>query len=152
MAVLKEGAKAPDFKVADEKGKIHQLKDYKGKTVILYFYPRDLTPGCTTEACEFQENLATIKRKKTVVLGVSRDTPEKHQKFIDKYDLKFPLLADVDGKLCEAYGVWQKKKFMGKEFMGIVRTTFVIDPQGKISKVYEKVKVKNHVETVIAEL
>ena len=152
MAELKEGNKAPAFKVKDELGKIHQLKDYKGKTVILYFYPRDLTPGCTTEANDFQSLLKKIKQKKAVVLGVSRDTQEKHQKFIAKWDLKFSLLADVEGRLCNDYGVWQKKKFMGKEFMGIVRTTFVINPEGKIQKIYNKVRVKNHAETVVNEL
>lgn len=152
MAKLKEGDKAPNFKVEDENGDVHKLADYKGKKLVLYFYPRDLTPGCTTEAYDFQELLTKFKRKKTAVLGVSRDTKEKHCKFIEKLGLKFPLLSDEDGTLCNAYGVWQKKKFMGKEFMGIVRTTFIIDEKGKIQKIFDKVRVKDHAQTVLESL
>lgn len=152
MPKLKEGDKAPAFKCEDEKGKIHRLSDYKGKKVILYFYPKDLTPGCTTEAQDFQELLTKFKRKKSVVLGVSRDPKEKHLKFIEKLDLKFPLLSDEDGKLCKDYGVWRKKKFMGKEFMGIVRSTFIINEQGKITKIYDQVRVKDHAEDVLSEI
>ena len=152
MAKIKIGEKAPEFSVVDEKGKAHSLKDYKGKKIILYFYPRDLTPGCTTEAQEFQELLSKIKRKKAVILGVSRDDQKKHQKFIEKLGLKFPLLTDEDGSLCKSYGVWKKKKFMGKEFMGIVRTTYIINESGKVSHIWEKVRVKGHVEEVVKNL
>lgn len=150
--MLKEGQKAPAFKLKNQKGKDIQLKDLKGKTVILYFYPKDMTPGCTTEACDFNDNLARIKRKKTVVLGVSFDDETRHQKFIDKYDLKFDLLVDDKKEIAKKYGVYQLKKFMGKEFMGIVRSTFIIDPDGKIKKIFSPVKVKGHVDEVIENL
>lgn len=152
MAKLKEGDKAPSFSVLDDRGKKVALKDFKGKTVVLYFYPKDLTPGCTVEACDFQENLSTLKKKKAVVLGVSRDDQKKHQKFKEKHDLDFPLLVDEAGELCKSYGVWQKKKFMGREFMGIVRTTFIIGKDGKIKKIFPKVKVKGHVAEVLDSL
>lgn len=152
MKELKEGTKAPSFNCLADNGKKIALKDFKGKKVILYFYPRDLTPGCTNEAKDFQEYLTKIKRKGAVVIGASKDPVEKHLKFKEKYDLKFPLLSDEDGSLCKSFGVWQKKKFMGREFMGIVRTTFIIDEKGTISKVFNKVKVKDHVENVLAEL
>lgn len=147
--VLKAGLKAPQFTLVDDKGKKFALKDYLGKKIILYFYPKDLTPGCTTEACDFRDHLAKIKRKNTVVAGVSKDPQERHEKFRDKYDLNFPLLADTEGKVCEKYGVWQKKKLYGKEFMGIVRTTYVIDEKGKIQNIFEKVKVKGHVDQIL---
>ena len=149
---LKEGAKAPQFTLMDDKGKKFSLKDHLGKKVVLYFYPKDLTPGCTTEACDFRDNLARIKRKKALVVGVSKDPVERHEKFRDKYDLTFPLLADEAGKVCEKYGVWQEKKLYGKSFMGIVRTTYIIDEKGKIAHVFEKVKVKGHVDQVLESL
>jgi len=150
--MIREGQKAPEFKMVNQDGKAIQLKDYSGKKVVLYFYPKDLTPGCTSEACDFNENLARIKRKKTVVLGVSFDDEKKHQKFIDKHDLNFDLLVDDKKEVAKKYGVYQKKKFMGREFMGIVRSTFIIDEKGKIKKVFSPVSVKGHVQEVLAEL
>jgi len=150
--MLKTGDKAPLFSLVDDSGKKVSLKDFKGKTVVLYFYPKDLTPGCTVEACDFRDAQAQMKKKKAVVLGVSRDTVSLHGKFRDKHDLNFPLLADEDGKVCEAYGVWQEKSMYGKKYMGIARTTFVIGPTGKIEKVFEKVKVKGHVDEILESL
>jgi peroxiredoxin Q/BCP len=152
MSLPVEGKKAPAFKMKNQKGEWVQLKDFAGKKVVLYFYPKDMTPGCTTEACDFNDNLARLKRKKAVVLGVSFDDEKRHQKFIDKYDLGFDLLVDGDKKVCEKYGVYQMKKFMGKEFMGIVRSTFLIDEDGKIAKVWSPVKVKGHVDEVMESL
>ena len=149
---LEEGKKAPAFSIPDQTGKKVALKDFKGKTVILYFYPKDMTPGCTTESCDFRDLKSKISRKKAVVLGISKDSVERHQKFIDKYDLNFSLLSDENSDVCEKYGVWQEKNMYGKKFMGIVRTTFVIGPDGKIEKIYNKVKVKGHAEAVLAEL
>jgi len=150
--MIKEGQKAPDFKMKNQNGKVVQLKDYAGNKVVLYFYPKDMTPGCTIEACDFNENLAKIKKKKTVVLGVSFDDEQRHQKFIDKYDLKFDLLVDDSKSIAKKYGVFQKKKFMGREFMGIVRSTFIIDEKGKIQKIFSPVKVKGHVDEVLTAL
>ena len=150
--MLKEGSKAPAFSLPSTENKKIALKDFKGKKVVLYFYPKDMTPGCTQQACGFQEELTKIKRKKAVVLGVSADSLERHQKFAEKYGLKFPLLSDESKKVCEAYGVWQEKQLYGKKFMGIVRTTFIIDSDGKILKIFPKVKVKNHIEEVLEAL
>ena len=148
---IKEGNKASDFTALDQNGKKVKLSSFKGKkNVILYFYPKDMTPGCTTQACDFRDQQK--KFKNTVILGVSIDSQERHQKFIEKYDLPFKLLADTDKKVVEKYGVWQKKKLYGKTFMGIVRTTFLIDKNGTVSKIFPKVKVKNHIEEVLAEL
>jgi thioredoxin-dependent peroxiredoxin len=149
---VKEGQKAPAFKLKNQDGEAVSLKDYSGKKVVLFFYPKDMTPGCTIEACDFNENLSRIKRKKAVVLGVSFDDETRHQKFIDKHGLKYDLLVDDAKKIADKYGVYQKKKFMGKEFMGIVRSTFVIDEDGKIKKIFSPVKVKGHVDAVMAEL
>ena len=146
---LKEGAKAPDFSAVDQQGKKIKLSDFKGKkNVVLYFYPKDMTPGCTTEACDFRDSHKKLKG--TEVLGVSIDSPERHQKFIDKYELPFTLVSDVDQKVVNKYGVWQEKKLYGKTFMGIVRSTFIIDKQGIIRKIFPKVKVKGHVDEVLA--
>ena len=148
---IKEGNKAPDFTALDQNGEKVKLSSFKGKkNVILYFYPKDMTPGCTTQACDFRDQQKRFKA--TVILGVSIDSQERHQKFIEKYDLPFKLLADTDKKVIEKYGVWQKKKLYGKTFMGIVRTTFLIDKSGTVKKIFPKVKVKNHVEEVLAEL
>jgi len=148
---IKEGNKAPDFIALDQNGEKVKLSSFKGKkNVILYFYPKDMTPGCTTQACDFRDQQK--KFKNTVILGVSIDSQERHQKFIEKYDLPFKLLADTDKKVVEKYGVWQKKKLYGKTFMGIVRTTFLIDKGGTVRKIFSKVKVKNHIEEVLAEL
>lgn len=152
MAELKVGKVAPAFNLQATHGEKIALKDLKGKTVVLYFYPKDMTPGCTTQACDFRDNMAKLKRKKVTVLGVSLDSNERHNKFTDKYDLNFQLLTDVDHKVCEKYGVWQLKKFMGKEYMGIVRSTFIIGADGKIAKIYDKVKAKGHVDMVLEDL
>ncbi len=150
--MLKEGDKAPDFKMNNQNGEAVTLKDFAGKKVVLYFYPRDLTPGCTQEACDFNDNLLRIKKEKAVVLGVSADDEKKHQKFIEKHSLGFDLLVDGDKSVCKKFGVWQLKKFMGREFMGIVRSTFVIDEKGKITKIFSPVSVKGHVAEVLASL
>lgn len=150
--MLKEGQSAPDFKLKNQDGKVVQLKELAGKKVVLYFYPKDMTPGCTVEACDFNDNLSRINSKKAVVLGVSFDGEKDHQKFREKHGLGFDLLVDDDKSLAKKYDVYQKKKFMGKEFMGIVRSTFVIDEQGKIKKIFSPVKVEGHVNAVLQEL
>lgn len=151
MAVLKEGIKAPDFTAIDQDGVKVKLSSFKSKkNVVLYFYPKDMTPGCTTQACNFRDQYK--KFKDTVILGVSIDSSERHQKFIAKYDLPFTLIADIEKKVVQKYGVWQEKKLYGKTFMGIVRTTFIIDKAGTIQKIFSKVKVKNHIEEVLSEL
>lgn len=147
--MLKEGDKAPDFGVKDQDGRLHQLSDYKGKKIALYFYPKDLTPGCTTQSCNLRDNYTELKKAGFEVIGVSADTEKKHVQFIDKHQLPFTLLADTDKKLINAYGVWGPKKFMGKVFDGINRTTFIIDEQGFIKKVIDKVETKNHAEQII---
>jgi len=149
--MLKEGNKAPDFTAIDQNEKKVKLSSFKGKkNVILYFYPKDMTPGCTTEACDFKENFK--KFKDTVILGVSIDSPERHQKFIAKHDLPFDLISDTDQKLVNKYGVWQEKNLYGRKYMGIVRSTFIIDKKGVVRKIYPKVKVKTHVEEVLEVL
>ena len=151
MAVLKEGIKAPDFTAIDQDGVKVKLSSFKAKkNVVLYFYPKDMTPGCTTQACNFRDQHK--KFKDAVILGVSIDSIERHQKFIAKYDLPFTLIADIEKKVVQKYGVWQEKKLYGKTFMGIVRTTFIIDKAGTIQKIFSKVKVKNHIEEVLSEL
>ena len=148
---IKEGNKAPDFTALDQNGKKVKLSSFKGKkNIILYFYPKDMTPGCTTQACDFRDQQKNFKS--TVILGVSIDSQERHQKFIAKYDLPFTLLADVDKKVVQKYGVWQEKKLYGKTFMGIVRSTFIIDKTGTVRKIFVKVKVKNHMEEVLNAL
>ena len=149
MASLpQEGEKAPDFKALDQNGKSVKLSSFKGKkNIVLYFYPKDMTPGCTTEACDFRDNFK--KFKNTVILGVSTDSPERHIKFIEKYNLPFTLISDPEKKTIEKYGIWQEKKLYGKTFMGIIRSTFVIDKKGIIRKMFIKVKVKGHVEEVL---
>lgn len=147
--MLKEGEKAPDFGVKDQDGRLHQLSDYKGKKIALYFYPKDLTPGCTTQSCNLRDNYTDLKKAGIEVIGVSADTEKKHVQFIDKHQLPFTLLADTDKKLINAYGVWGPKKFMGKEFDGINRTTFIIDEQGFIKKIIDKVETKNHAEQIL---
>ena len=149
MTKIKTGAKAPDFKGVDQHGNEIKLSDYKGKKVILYFYPKDDTPGCTAQACNLRDNYSALQKKGYVVLGVSKDNEKAHQKFIKKYDLPFSLIADTDLKINEAYDVWHEKKFMGRTFMGTVRTTFVIDEKGKIESVIEKVDTANHAEQII---
>lgn len=144
--------KAPAFKLTDQQGIERTLKQYLGSWVILYFYPKDMTSGCTQEACDFRDNLNRLKSKGAVVLGISADSQKRHQKFVEKESLNFPLLADEDHKVCLAYGVWQRKKMMGHEFDGIVRTTLIINPKGEVTKRYDKVKVAGHVDEVLKDL
>ena len=141
--------KAPDFSLQDQAGETHRLSDYLGKWVVLYFYPKDMTPGCTVEACSFRDNEARLKSAGAVVLGVSADSVKRHEKFAKNESLNFPLLADTDYAVCKAYESYGKKKFMGREYLGILRNTYVIDPQGKIVQVYESVKPKMHVDEVL---
>ncbi len=148
---MEEGKKAPDFTALNQDGTKIKLSSFLGKkNVVLFFYPRDMTPGCTTEACDFRDNKASFKN--TVILGVSADIQEKHTKFIEKYSLSFDLISDPDRKVLGKYGVWQEKSLYGKKFMGIVRSTFIIDKKGVIQKIFTKVKVKGHVEKVLAAL
>jgi peroxiredoxin Q/BCP len=150
--LLKENEVAPEFALSDETGKIHRLSDYKGKNVLLYFYPKDDTPGCTTEACNFRDDYAEYEKAGVVILGISADTMSSHAKFKAKYHLPFSLLADVDHAICEKYGVWGRKKMMGREYDGIFRTSYLIDPTGKITKVYADVKPAGHSQEVLANL
>lgn len=151
MTNLKVDQKAPDFKLPDETGKIHQLKDYRGKWVLLYFYPKDNTPGCTLEALAFKDYAKDFQKQNIVILGVSVDHIESHQKFKEKYKLPFTLLSDTNKEVVKKYGVWGKKKFMGKEFEGTLRTSFLIDPEGKIRKIYENVQPKEHAKEVLED-
>ena len=141
---IAEKKPAPDFTLLDETDKKHQLSDYRGRPVVLYFYPRDDTPGCTTEACEFRDDYHVYDEARIIILGISTDSPESHAKFKAKYNLPFSLLADEDHKVCELYGVWGLKKNMGREYEGVFRTTFLIGPSGSILKVFENVKPKGH--------
>ncbi|MEO8514573.1 MAG: thioredoxin-dependent thiol peroxidase [Ignavibacteria bacterium] len=150
--MLKAGDKAPDFSLVADSGEKISLKDYKGKKVVLYFYPKDMTSGCTVEACDFRDNIKKIEKKNTVVIGVSPDGTKSHVKFKDKYDLPFTLLSDESKKMLEDYGVWQEKSMYGRKYMGVVRTTFIIDEKGKIEKIFEKVKVDGHVNEIIENL
>ncbi|MBP5993399.1 MAG: thioredoxin-dependent thiol peroxidase [Candidatus Moranbacteria bacterium] len=143
---------APDFSLPDQSGVVHTLSSYRGRPVVLYFYPKDDTPGCTLEACSFRDAYARFKRAGIVVLGVSADPVRKHARFAEKYALPFTLLADEEKSVVERYGVWAKKKFMGREYMGILRTTFLIDPKGKIAKIYENVKPEAHADAVLADV
>jgi peroxiredoxin Q/BCP len=152
MAELTVGAKAPAFSLTSGDGKKYSLKDFAGKKVVLYFYPKDDTSGCTAEACSFRDNLAAIKKKGAVVIGVSPDPEKSHQKFSAKYDLNFPLLSDESKAMLTKYGVWQEKSMYGRKYMGVVRTTFIIDEQGKISHIFPKVKVDGHTEEVLKAL
>lgn len=150
MAIPQEGKKAPDFKAVSHEGKEVSLKDFKGQDrIVLYFYPKDDTPGCTVEACAFRDNIKKIESKGAVVLGVSPDDTKAHNKFIDKFKLPFVLLSDIDKEICKAYGVWVKKSMYGREYMGVARTTFIIGKEGKIEKVYEKVKPEGHASEVL---
>ncbi|AZB41935.1 thioredoxin-dependent thiol peroxidase [Bacillus sp. FJAT-42376] len=147
---IEVGVQAPEFELIAAGGEKVKLSDYRGKYVVLYFYPKDMTPGCTTQACDFRDRHSEFSDVNAVILGVSPDPVDKHDKFRDKYDLPFHLLADEDHKVSEAYGVWKLKKNFGKEYMGIERSTFIIDPEGKIIKEWKKVKVKDHVEEALA--
>jgi len=150
--MLKEGDKAPNVTLQTDSGETFRLSDLKGKRVVLYFYPKADTPGCTTEACEFRDDIAAFHKKGAVVVGVSPDKPAAQAKFKQKYDLPFALLADQEKAAAQAYGVWKEKNMYGKKVMGIERTTFIIGPDGKIEKVYNKVKAAGHAEQVLGQL
>lgn len=147
--MLKVGDKAPDFKLKTDTGETVKLKDFKGKKVVLYFYPKDMTSGCTAEACDFRDNIKTFEKKNSVILGVSADNIDSHKKFKEKYDLPFTLLSDENKDVIKDYGVWKEKSMYGKKYMGIVRTTFVIDEKGKIEKIFNKVSVNGHIEELL---
>jgi len=149
---LKEGMKAPDFILPDSRGNEVTLSNFRKKNIILYFYPKDKTKGCTLEAINFRDNYEKIKETDTVILGVSKDSMKSHISFINKYNLPFILLSDEEGKVCELYGVWKTKKMYGREYMGIERTTFLIDKEGNIVKIFPKVKVEGHVEEIMEQL
>lgn len=144
--------KAPDFSLQDQHGVTHTLSQYLGKKVLIYFYPKDDTPGCTIEACSFRDNYEALKESGLVVLGVSKDDVTSHKKFAEKYELPFPLLSDVDAIVCQAYGVWGLKKFMGREYIGIERMSFLIDELGDVAKLYESVKPKEHVQEISKDI
>lgn len=149
MTLPAAGRKAPALSLPNQDGKVVDLADMKGKWVVVYFYPKDSTPGCTTEACDFRDNFARLGAKGAVVLGISKDSAASHGKFRSKQELPFDLLVDAEGAACEAFGVWQMKKFMGREGMGIVRSTFLIDPKGVVAKVWSPVKVAGHIQDVL---
>ncbi|MEK7656403.1 MAG: thioredoxin-dependent thiol peroxidase [Elusimicrobiota bacterium] len=146
------GDPAPDFSAVDETGKTHSLEAYRGKTVVLYFYPKDDTPGCTVEACDFRDNHKAFLKKGAAVLGVSPDDAASHLKFKEKFDLPFPLLADEDKTLCKAYGVWKEKSMYGRNYMGVERSTFVIGPDGKLAEAIRKVSPKGHAAALLTAL
>ncbi|UCH59349.1 MAG: thioredoxin-dependent thiol peroxidase [Anaerolineales bacterium] len=146
---ISAGIPAPDFSLEDETGTLRRLSEYRGRPVVLYFYPRDDTPGCTTEACNFRDDYSAYQEAGITILGVSPDTPKSHSKFKTKYQLPFALLADVDHKVCELYGVWGRKKFRGREYDGVFRTTFLISPEGNIQQVFENVKPAEHSAEVL---
>lgn len=146
--MIKVGKKAPDFTLLDQDGLEHKLSQYKGSKVLLYFYPKDDTPGCTTEACNFRDGYKEFKKMGLVILGVSKDVVKSHKKFAEKFKLPFPLLADTEHMVAEKYGVWKLKKFMGREYMGMERSSFLIDEDGNIAKVYETVKPADHAQEI----
>jgi len=153
VGMPKEGQKAPDFTAPNQAGKEVRLGSFKGKSgVILYFYPKDNTPGCTVEACGFRDGLTKIKKGGAVVLGVSPDSPKSHTGFAEKFKLPFELISDEDKKICKSYGVWVKKRLYGREYMGVARSTFVINKQGVITKIFEKVKPEGHTAEVLEAL
>ncbi len=147
--MIQEKMKAPDFNLLDEDGIPHTLSEYHGAPLILYFYPKDNTPGCTTEACSFRDDYSAYEKAKVTILGVSADSVKSHKKFKEKYQLPFTLLSDPEHTVCEAYGVWAEKQMMGKKYMGILRTTFVINKNGEIAKVFEGVKPSEHSKEVL---
>ncbi len=149
MKGLKEGMKAPEFCLPDANEKTHCLKDFSGKWIVLYFYPKDNTSGCTKEAVGFTESRKQFEELNAVIIGISPDSPKSHAKFIDKHNLSILLLSDPEHKVLKEYGVWQKKKMYGREYMGVVRSTFIITPDGKIAAIWRKVKVKGHIDEVL---
>lgn len=144
--------KAPSFELPDQEGKVHKLSDYLGKWVLVYFYPSDDTPGCTVEACSFRDNLNEFKKLDVQVLGISKNTAKSHTKFANKFSLNFPILSDESLETIKAFGSWGKKKFMGREFEGTLRNSYLIDPKGEILKIYEKVNPKKHVQEVLKDI
>jgi thioredoxin-dependent peroxiredoxin len=150
--MLSVGEKAPQLRLKDEQGRAVELADFRGRKVVLYFYPRDLTPGCTKEACAFQEDLAEFEKRNAAVLGVSTDDVRSHQRFREKYNLQFPLLTDADHKTAESYGVWQEKNMYGRKVWGIKRSTFIIDEQGRIRHIFNKVSPAEHSREVLDAL
>lgn len=150
--MLEVGTRAPDFELPDQNGNIHTLKQYRGKKVILYFYPKDDTPGCTKQACNFGELYPQFKEKDAVVIGVSKDSVASHKKFEEKYGLPFPLLADTERKVVQAYDVWKEKTVFGKTSLGIIRTTYLIDEQGMIEKAFSNVKAADNPAEMLAEI
>lgn len=149
MAEVEVGKPVPDFTLPASNGKEVSLSDYRGQKVVLYFYPKDMTPGCTTESCDFRDYNSEFEKRNTEVLGISADDLQSHEKFIQKHQLPFLLLSDEEHKVCEMFGVWKPKKMFGKEFLGIERSTFVIDEDGRLAKEWRKVKVNGHVEEVL---
>jgi peroxiredoxin Q/BCP len=150
--VVEEGQEAPDFELTSDAGERVRLSQFRGQPVVLYFYPKDDTPGCTAQACDIRDNYDDFTKRGAVVLGVSADDESSHVKFKEKYGLPFTLLADPDHEVAEQYGTWVEKNFGGKKYMGVERSTFLIDPEGRISKVMRRVKPDTHVERVLAEL
>ncbi|PHR49771.1 MAG: thioredoxin-dependent thiol peroxidase [Fluviicola sp.] len=149
MTHLEKGDNAPQLEGKDQNGETVKLDDFKGQKLVIYFYPKDMTPGCTTQACNLRDNYELLKKENIAIVGVSADDEKKHQKFIDKYDLPFPLLADTDKAIIKAFGVWGLKKFMGKEYDGIHRTTFLINEEGKVHDIIKKPKTKAHAEEIL---
>ena len=150
--MIEPGKAAPAFHLSDQAGNKHRLSQYKGRWVVLYFYPKDNTPGCTTQACGFRDSETELQKRGAVVLGISPDNEKSKAKFADKYGLNFPILADEGSAICSKYGVWQEKAMYGRTYMGVVRTTFVIAPNGKVAQRFDKVKVKNHTQAVLEAL
>ncbi len=150
--MLEVGQIAPNFTLSDAYGNQHKLGDFRGKKIVLYFYPKDDTPGCTKEACQFTENFPKFENVNAIVIGISADKPESHKKFIDKYGLKILLLSDPGKEVIQKYGVWQEKNMYGKKTFGIVRSTYIIDEEGKIIKIYKNVKADGHAEKVVEDL
>ncbi len=150
--VIEPGQAAPDFSLEDQKNQVQTLKGFRGQWVVLYFYPKDDTPGCTVEACRFRDSSAEFTKRGAVVLGVSPDDAKSHGKFVNKFSLPFPLLADTEKKACQAYGVWQEKSMYGRKYMGVARTTYLIDPKGKVAARWDKVKPTEHDSEVLAKL
>jgi thioredoxin-dependent peroxiredoxin len=146
------GIPAPEFEMSDDTGTLRKLSDFRGRNVVLFFYPKDDTPGCTKEACNFRDDYSAYEKAGVVILGVSPDSVESHVKFKKKFQLQFPLLVDEGHKVCDAYGTWGPKKFMGKEYDGVLRTTFLIDTEGNIKKVYENVRPAEHSKELLGEL
>ena len=150
--MLEEGVLAPEFELPDQEKILHKLSEYRGKKVVLYFYPKDDTPGCTKEACSFRDSFGEFRKNGMVVLGISKDTAASHVKFQEKYSLPFPLLSDVNTDVIKSYEAWGPKKFMGKELLGVLRITYVIDEEGKILKAYEKVKPQDHAQEILKDI